>query len=110
MAHDPTSEEAASSLMRVYSAQGHRQAVSVTYERCRAALEALGLRPSPALEEAHRTIGELSPTSAARSGPPAPSRLGSEERRLVSVLFVELSGPVGNDREVGPGGPAPAGG
>ena len=38
--------------MRVYSAQGQRQAVSVTYERCRAALEALGLRPSPALEEA----------------------------------------------------------
>src|SRR5579863_1016601 len=46
LAHDPASEEAASSLMRVYSARGQIQAVSVTYERCRAALEALGLRAS----------------------------------------------------------------
>jgi DNA-binding SARP family transcriptional activator len=76
---DPTSEEAASSLVRIYSAQRQRQAASVTYERCRAALEVLGLRPSPALEEAHSAIWEPSPPrSAVRSGAPAPTGLAAK--------------------------------
>ena len=59
LGHDPASEEAAFSLMRVYSAQGQRQLASSAYERCRGALESLGLRPSPALGEAQRAIGEV---------------------------------------------------
>jgi hypothetical protein len=45
----------------------------MTYERCRAALEALGLRASPALEEAQRATLPLAPRSAtAEGGPPIP--------------------------------------
>jgi DNA-binding SARP family transcriptional activator len=51
LAHDPACEEAAAALVRAYQAQGSRQLVVRTYDRCRAALEELGLRPSPALEE-----------------------------------------------------------
>ncbi len=74
LAHDATSEEAASSLMRVYSARGQRQAVSSTYQLCRTALEALGLRASPALEQAERAPwrqipGSLPPAVA----PPLPN-------------------------------------
>ena len=47
--------------MRLYSAQGQRQQASSTYERCRSALESLGLRPSPALEEARLAIAEVAP-------------------------------------------------
>ncbi|HXW78512.1 MAG TPA: hypothetical protein VEJ84_03385 [Acidimicrobiales bacterium] len=36
--HDPASEEAASSLVRIYLAEGSRQLASSAYERCRAAL------------------------------------------------------------------------
>jgi class 3 adenylate cyclase len=42
---------------------------------------------------ANASIGKLSPRSGPRGGPRAP--LDGEERRLVSVLFVGLSGPVG---------------
>jgi class 3 adenylate cyclase/tetratricopeptide (TPR) repeat protein len=103
LAHDPACEEAASSLMRVYSARGQSQAVSVTYERCRAALEALGLRASPALEQAQRaTMPQALRSAPAGTGPPAPHRRLKEERRLVSVLFTELSGPVGMGRRLDP--------
>jgi class 3 adenylate cyclase/tetratricopeptide (TPR) repeat protein len=103
LAHDPACEEAASSLMRVYSAQGQHQAVSVTYEGCRAALEALGLRASPALEEAQRaTMLPVARSAPAGAGPPAPRRPLKDERRLVSVLFAELSGPVGMGRRLDP--------
>ncbi len=89
--------------MRVYAAQGRRQAVASTYERCRSALAALGLRVSPALEQAERATMAPAPRSApADGGTPAPQRLGKEERRLVSVLFAELAGPVGTGRRLDP--------
>ena len=72
LAHDPTSEEAASSLMRVYSAQGQRQAVSVTYERCRGRSRGPGVAALAGAGRGPRAIGALAPRSAARSGPPAP--------------------------------------
>ncbi len=104
LSHDPTSEEAASALMRVYEAQRRHGLVAATYKRCRTALEELGLRVSPALEEVH-----LATTSTARS-PQHPvehsGRLGAvpyrEERRLVSVLFAEVTGPVGTGRKLDP--------
>ena len=89
--------------MRVYSAQGQRQAVSLTYDRCRAALESLGLRASPALEAAQQAAMPPAPTSAL-AGHSAQARLRPlhDERRLVSVLFAELSGPVGMGRRLDP--------
>ena len=96
LAHDPASEEAASALMRVYAATGQRQLASSTFERCRAAVGALGLAISPALEEAKGHIGELAVATHA----PARSRevvapeayRGKDERRLISVLFAQFSG------------------
>jgi len=103
LAHDPACEEAASSLMRVYAAQGRRQLVASTYERCRSALAALGLRVSPALGQAQLATVELAPRSGrASDGLPVPRRPLKEERRLVSVLFAELSGPVGIGRGLDP--------
>jgi DNA-binding SARP family transcriptional activator len=61
LAHDPTSEEAASALMRVHAARGHRQVALQAYDRCRAALEDLGLRVSPALEELQRSTVAVAP-------------------------------------------------
>ena len=89
--------------MRVHSAQGHGQLVAVTYERCSAALEALGLRASPALEQAQRaTVQVALPAASASSGSPSARQLYKEERRLVNVLFVELCGPVGIGRGLDP--------
>ncbi len=108
LAHDPTSEEAASALMRVHAARGHRPLALQAYDRCRAALEDLGLRVSPALEELQRSTSAGAPPHS-RGDPgtvpvprPAPPRLGKEERRLVSVLFAELSGPVGMGQRLDP--------
>ena len=101
LARDPSSEEAASSLVRLYTAQGQRQQASSTYERCRTALKSLGLLPSPALEEAKRAVGEVSPRSAGAARRRSPRRL-TEERRLVSVLFAELSGVAAADKRRDP--------
>ncbi len=96
--------------MRVHAARGHRQVALQAYDRCRAALEDLGLRVSPALEELQRsTVAASSPpalcgdlTCLPPVARPAPPRLGKEERRLVSVLFAELSGPVGMGQRLDP--------
>ena len=93
LAYDPASEEAASALIRIYSAQGERQLASRTYERCRAALEAVGLAPSPALEEPQGSFsGVTQRTVAAAARKMVPGRPAAQEQRLVSVLFAELSG------------------
>ena len=89
--------------MRVYAATGQRQLASSAFERCRAALEALGLAISPALEEARRTIrGAVALDRALRSASAVATEVyhGKEERRLVSVLFAQLSGvSAGHDSE-----------
>ena len=103
LGHDPACEEAAASLMRVYAAQGRRLLVASTYERCRSALAALGLRVSPALAQAQLATVELAPRSGRPSDVAPVLRLPlKEERRLVSVLFAELSGPVGMGRRLDP--------
>jgi len=90
---DPTCEEAASALMRLHAAQNRRPQALAVYERCTAALGALGLRGSPALEELRpraegadyldgrdrRLLADLASVRAVG------------ERRLVSAVFVELS-------------------
>ena len=93
---DPASEEAAGVLIRAYSAEGRHALAAATYGRCRQALEDLGLRPSPALEElarASRSQPELTPARQLV----APG----EEHRVVSVLFAGLSGAVGTSENLG---------
>ena len=66
------------------------------FDRCRSALEALGLAISPALEEARRAIADVpSPAPLGRhvgAIDAAPYHLRTEERRLVTVLFAQLVG------------------
>jgi class 3 adenylate cyclase len=94
LAHDPTCEEAACALMRVYAGQGRRQLVSNTHERCRSAVEQLGLRTSLALDEVYRATVERAPPRGVGT-PGGPQTRLSTELRLVSVLFAELSsGPM----------------
>jgi len=103
LAHDPTSEEAASALMRAYGAQKRHGLVEGTYERCRTALEDLGLCVSPALQEVYEASTALTTFPQPLEGGPAPKAFPSrEERRLVSVLFVELSGPGGLGQALDP--------
>ena len=96
LSHDPTSEEAASALMRVYGAQRRHALVDATYDRCRSALEELGLRVSPALKEVYAAATAANDLLRWPEDPlPRSAVRYREERRLVSVLFAELSGPVG---------------
>ena len=96
LAHDPTSEEAASALMRVYGAQRRHALVEATYERCRSALGELGLCVSPAMNEVYAAAATVTNVPGQPEGPPSPSAVGhKEERRLVSVLFAEMCGPAG---------------
>jgi class 3 adenylate cyclase len=104
--YDPACEEAAGVLVRAYFAQGNRQLAVRTYQRCSAALEELGLRPSPSLAEVYATAAfEAAPSrSPARVPPeaataPAPLR---EELRTVSVLFAEVSARAGLAGRLGP--------
>ncbi|MGP8206517.1 MAG: AAA family ATPase [Acidimicrobiales bacterium] len=98
----PACEEAAAALMRAYAAQGLRHLVVRTYERCRAALEDLGLRISPALEEIHATAAFEPATTGAAGAAPSAGPTGRsrtrEDRRPVSVLFAEVVSPPGRDR------------
>ena len=90
---DPTDEEATAALMQLYVAQGRRPAAVAVYERCRAALADLGLRTSPALEEVRANADGRVPGLTSRTSPVGPGVAGvrkGEERRLVSVVFVEL--------------------
>ena len=101
--HDPTCEEAACALMRVYSAQKRQALVEVSYERCRSALEGLGLKASPALEEVHTAATSATrfpdvPSSKARALTPHAQPRYTEERRLVSVVFVELTSLLSSGR------------
>ncbi len=62
--HDPACEEAAGALIRAYLAQGRPELAARVFERCRAALEQLGLRISPSLERLYRPIRDPGPAIA----------------------------------------------
>src|SRR6202020_214297 len=74
--HDPASEEAAGALIRAYLAQGRPELAARGFERCRVALEQLGLRISPSLERLYapardpRTAHDL--RTARTAAPSAP--------------------------------------
>ena len=88
---DPTDEEAAATLMQLYAAQGRRSLAVAVYERCRTALANLGMKTSPALEELQADGRVPGPSGGSRpAGPGAVAVRQGEERRLVSLVFVEL--------------------
>ncbi len=110
--HDPACEEAAGALVRGYFAQGRPELAARVFERCRAALEQLGLRISPSLERVYAAAGRehnvpaaspATPPASPSAGPaqppplsePAPQQLPREERRPVTVLFAEVAAPAG---------------
>jgi DNA-binding SARP family transcriptional activator/tetratricopeptide (TPR) repeat protein len=94
--HDPASEEAAGALIRAYFGQGRRELAVRSYERCRAALEELGLGLSPSLEEVYATAAFQTTASPA----PAPTAM-REELRTVSVLSAAVAAPAGLARKLG---------
>jgi len=112
--HDAACEEAAGALVRGYFAQGRPELAARVFERCRAALEELGLRISPSLERVYAAAAREHAAPAAppqpprqarppREAEPAPQQLPREERRPVSVLFAEVAAPVGAGTGTGTG-------
>ena len=127
--HDPACEEAAGALVRGYFAQGRPELAVRVFERCRVALEQLGLRISPSLERVYAAAtrehnvpaaspatapvspspgqAQPPPQSPREAGPfsdPHPQQLPREERRPVTVLFAEVAAPVGlSGAGAGPG-------
>jgi class 3 adenylate cyclase/tetratricopeptide (TPR) repeat protein len=95
--HDPACEEAAGALIRGYVAQGRPELAARVFERCRAALEDLGLRISPSLERLYAAAAPEPVTAPPAPAPaaPLPAPLPREERRPVSVLFAEVAAPAG---------------
>ncbi len=104
--HDPACEEAAGALIRGHGAQGRPDLAARVFERCRAALEDLGLRISPSLERlfaaatpeplsAPSAVPVLSAPTMSSHAAQAPTALPREERRPVSMLFAEVAAPAG---------------
>ncbi|HTW10316.1 MAG TPA: BTAD domain-containing putative transcriptional regulator, partial [Acidimicrobiales bacterium] len=92
-AHDPANEEVANALVRAYAAQARHSLVELAYRRCVAALDGLGLRPSPALEQAYLAAATPAPPAQGRLWAPPVGHARAEERRLVSVLIAALGYP-----------------
>jgi adenylate cyclase len=88
--HDRACEEAAGALARAYVAQHRPEQAARVLRRCRAALEELGLRLSPSLENVYAAAAAPAVAHAGTRPIPAepPPR---EERRPVSVLFAEVA-------------------
>lgn len=103
--HDPACEEAAGALARIYVAQRRPEQAARVLQRCRAALEELGLRLSPSLESVYAaaSVPAAAESLPARPGPrepsppePAPPEPAPrEERRPVTVLFAEVAASPG---------------
>ncbi|HVT66472.1 MAG TPA: AAA family ATPase, partial [Trebonia sp.] len=117
--HDPACEEAAAALITGYLASGRPEQAVRVYERCRAAVERLGLRTSPSLERVYTAAlapdasptaappiaantasspgphaaesSPFPPSSAGLAGPDAPGRALREERRPLTLLFAEVA-------------------
>jgi class 3 adenylate cyclase len=104
--HDQACEEAAAALIRAHLAEGRPEQAARVFERCRAALERLGLRISPSLERIYApAVAAHAPQPVTASNPPLPAspepgpgqavRPPREERRPVTVLFAEVVASAG---------------
>jgi DNA-binding SARP family transcriptional activator len=69
--HDPACEEAAGALICLSLAHGRPEQAARVFERCRAALEHLGLRISPSLERIYRAAIAVPAPQALPPAPPA---------------------------------------
>ena len=92
--HDPASEEAAGALIRAYLAQGRPELAARVFERCRVALEQLGLRISPSLERLYAPARNPRPARAAaapvpETAHPAPAATGG----LLATAGASASAP-----------------
>ena len=92
-AHDLTCEEAALALMRAYGAQKRQALVESTYGRCSTALQHLGLRISPALEEFREATGLPLHRPPGRQKAIMSATQATQDLRVVSVLFAEVCPP-----------------
>ena len=102
--HDPACEEAAAALIRGFLATGRPEQAVRVFERCRVALERLGLRISPSLERVYSSaLADHAPAAAVPQAAPAkpaaaepavplpPAAPPREERRPLTVLFAEVA-------------------
>jgi adenylate cyclase len=91
--HDTASEEAAGALIRAYFAAGRPELAVRAYERCRNALEELGLRISPSLQEVYSAAGPAPAAGLPASAParPVPQPPLREELRTITMLFAEVA-------------------
>ena len=107
--HDPACEEAAGALIRGFLAAGRPEQAARVFERCRAALEELGLRISPSLERVYasaveaRTAVPAAP-HALQGRSPAPEA-PAHEGPSASLAFPALATAPG--RPAAPVSPAP---
>ena len=99
---DPLNEDGAQALMRVQSLRGARHLALRRYRQIEESLrDELGVEPGEPIRRLYEAIlaGEL-PASPARSisevEPPRPPPLPSEERKLVTVLWVDPVVPAGD--------------
>ena len=99
--HDPASEEAAGALIRAYLAQGRPELAARVFERCRVALEQLGLRISPSLERAVRAGPR--PRSGARGRAAGRTTRRSRLRRPSRPVPAALP-PLARPPSLGPAG------
>ena len=82
--HDPASEEAAGALIRAYLAQGRPELAARVFERCRVALEQLGLRISPSLERLYAPARD--PRLARAAAPPVPETAHTATASAATLL------------------------
>lgn len=99
--HDPAGEEAAGALACSWLERGRPELAARVLDRCRAALEDLGLRLSPSLEKLHPAAAGGHEPSAAEPASSVAAPQQREERRPVTVLFAELTAPAGLAGELG---------
>ena len=97
--HDPASEEAAGALIRAYLAQGRPELAARVFERCRVALEQLGLRISPSLERLYAPARDPRPARAAapsvpeNAQPTPPSTTGPAPSAAAGLTPSAAAGP-----------------
>ena len=97
--HDAACEEAAGALIRGYVAQGRPELAARVFERCRAALEDLGLRISPSLEKLYAAATSRAGRRAAGAGP-----LGGAARGARGAARAAARGAPAGERAVRRGG------
>ncbi len=91
--HDAASEEAAGALIRAYFAAGRPELAARAFERCRNALEDLGLRISPSLQKLYSAAAPAPAADPPAPAAPSPAEQPPprEELRTITMLFAEVA-------------------